>query len=108
MNPSLIVESDKIPWRDSPHAGVQWKKLSFDRETGESVVLLRFDPGASYGAHRHPAGERYFVLEGSLTDGGRRYGAGTYVHHDKGSVHQPTSPEGCQILVWLDQPIEEL
>lgn len=98
----------ELPWRDSPHAGVAWKKLFHDPASGESAVLLRFAPGACYGAHRHPAGEQYLVLEGSLEDGGRSYGAGAYVRHEPGSAHRPSSREGCLLFVALRQPIEEL
>ncbi len=96
------------PWRESPYPGVRWKKLHYDPETGRSAVLLRFEPGASYGAHRHPEGEEYYVLEGSLEDGGRSYGAGTYVRHPAGSAHRPSSREGCLLLITLPRPIEIL
>ena len=62
---------------------------------------LRFE-----GAHRHPGVEQYLVLEGSLTDGGKTYGAGTWVHHPPGSTHRPSSREGCLLYVTLDLPIE--
>ncbi len=97
-----------LPWRDSPHAGVEWKKLDFDPATGRSAVLLRFAPGASYGAHRHPAGETYYVLDGALEDGGRTWGRGAFVQHPPGSVHKPSSREGCLLLVLLPAPIEEI
>lgn len=103
---SLRVDSHALPWRATPHAGVRWKKLHFDADTGRSSVLLSFAPGASYGAHRHPAGEQYLVLEGSLEDGGQSYGAGTFVRHPAGSVHRPSSREGCLLFVSLEAPIE--
>jgi len=105
---SLFVDTDGLPWRDSPYAGVRWKKLHFDADSGRSAVLLSFRPGASYGTHRHPAGERYLVLEGALQDGGRSYGKGTYVEHRPGSIHRPSSATGCLLFVTLDRPIEEL
>lgn len=109
MKPIVLAAlGNDVPWRDSPHAGVAWKKLYFDRESGESTVLLRFAPGASYAAHRHPGGEQYFVLEGSLDDGGTTYGAGTYVRLAPGSAHRPSSRAGCLLLVLLPRPIEEL
>ena len=108
MTPSLYVDSDALSWRESPHAGVEWKKLRYDSETGESAVLLRFSPGSSYGAHRHPEGEEYLVLEGSLEDGGRSWGKGSYVQHPPGSTHRPSSREGCLLFVRLARPIEEL
>ncbi|MBI5435446.1 MAG: cupin domain-containing protein [Planctomycetes bacterium] len=109
MKPLILAAlSDAVPWRDTPHVGVRWKKLFFDAATGESTVLLRFEPGASYGAHRHPAGEQYFVLEGSLEDAGSTYGSGSYVRHAPGSAHTPSSRAGCLLLVMLPQPIEPL
>jgi anti-sigma factor ChrR (cupin superfamily) len=106
--PSHYLAAEDAPWRDSPYEGVQWKKLRFDSATGHSAVLLRFAPGASYGAHRHPGGEEYLVLEGSLEDGGQTYGRGTYVYHPPGSTHKPRSVEGCVLFVTLPQPIEDL
>jgi hypothetical protein len=47
------------------------------------------------------------VLSGTLEDGGRTYGKGTYVHHPPGSAHRPRSPEGCLLFVALPRPIEE-
>jgi anti-sigma factor ChrR (cupin superfamily) len=103
---SLYVESNALPWRDTPFPGVKWKKLRFDAATGESAVLLRFEPGASYGTHRHPGGEQYLVLAGSLEDGGRTWGPGSYVIHPPGSVHRPSSRAGCTLFVTLPTPVE--
>ena len=103
-DPSLMVVADDLPWRASPHPGVRWKKLHFDGQT--SVVLLEFEPGASYGGHRHPEGEEYWVLSGSLEDAGRTVTAGTWIQHPPGSVHRPRSEEGCLLLVRLPAPIE--
>jgi anti-sigma factor ChrR (cupin superfamily) len=108
VSDSLYVESDRLPWRDSPYPGVRWKKLYYDKQSGRSSVLLEFEPGASYGTHRHPAGEQYLVLAGSLEDGGRTHGRGSFVHHPAGSVHGPSSREGCLLFVTLPQPIEDL
>ena len=107
-DPSSYVDSDALPWRPTPYAGVSWKKLRFDRASGASAVLLRFGPGARYGRHRPPGGEQYLVLEGSLEDGGQRWGTGAYVHHAPGSVHAPRSAEGCVVYVTLPAPIEDL
>ncbi len=109
MDPeSTYLKTESIPWRESPYPGVRWKKLRFDERSGESAVLLQFEPGASYGTHRHPGGEQYLVLDGVLEDGGRSYGRGTYVHHAPGSVHRPSSKEGCRLFVILHRPIEDL
>ncbi|MEN8151453.1 MAG: cupin domain-containing protein [Planctomycetota bacterium] len=107
-NDSVYVDSSSVPWRDTPFVGVSWKKLLFDRETGRSAVLVKFEPGAVYDVHRHPAGEEYQVLEGSLEDGGRTRGAGTWVSHPPGSVHRPSSKEGCVLFISLPEPVEPL
>lgn len=108
MSRSLVEACDALPWRETPFAGVRWKKLHFDPQTGRSAVLLSFAPGSSYGAHRHPGVEQYLVLEGTLEDGGASYGERTFVHHPAGSVHRPSSEEGCLLYVTLDRPIELL
>jgi anti-sigma factor ChrR (cupin superfamily) len=106
MTSSLYVEAGSQKWRDSPYPGVRWAKLRYDPSTGESAVLLRFDPGSAYGTHRHPAGEQYLVLEGSLEDGGKAWGEGAYVWHPPGSIHTPRSKKGCLLFVALPKPIE--
>ena len=108
MKPSLYLDSESLPWRETPYPRVFWKKLHYDKDSGCSAVLLRFEPGTRYGAHRHPAGEEYLVLEGSLEDGGRTYGKGTYVRHAPGSAHEPSSESGCLLFVSLPRPIEDL
>jgi len=106
VSESLVLAGASLPWRATPFEGVRWKKLYFEPDSGRSAVLLSFAPGATYGPHRHAGIEQYFVLEGSLEDGGASYGAGTFVHHPAGSVHRPSSKQGCMLYVTLDQPIE--
>jgi len=103
---SLYIDGAALPWRNTPFPGVEWKKLYFDPGSGDSAVLLRFAAGASYGAHRHPQGEEYLVLEGSMRDGEATYGAGTWVRHPPGSIHRPMSKTGCIVFVRLPRPIE--
>ena len=102
-----VNEKDQV-WRETPYVGVTFKKLMFERETGRSAVLVKFEPGTRYGAHRHPEGEEYYVLEGSIEDGGKTWGKGTYVYHPPGSAHRPTSAEGCVVLITLPKSVEVL
>ncbi|MEM7166088.1 MAG: cupin domain-containing protein [Planctomycetota bacterium] len=108
MTSTHVAYADELPWRPSPAPGVEWKKLFFDADSGESAVLLRFEPGAEYAPHRHPGGEEYLILEGSLEDGSHSYGAGTFVRHPAGSTHRPRSVDGCVLFVRLPRPIETL
>ena len=105
---SLYVDSTNEPWRETPYVGVSWKKLSFDAASGRSSVLVRFEPNTIYGAHSHPGGEEYYVLEGTLEDGGRTWGPGSYVCNPPGSRHRPFSRDGCVLIISLPRPIEPL
>ncbi len=105
---SVFIDTEHLPWRELPVTGITWKKLRFDPASGASTVLLKFAPGARYLAHAHPAGEEYYVLEGTLRDGANTWGAGAYVRHPPGSRHAPSSDDGCLVLVILPAPIEVL
>jgi len=105
---SIYVDATAAEWRELPEKGVFWKKLRFEKETGRSTVLVKFEPGAVYHPHSHPEGEEYYVLEGSLEDGGKSWGAGSYVCHPPGSRHRPSSREGCTLLIVLPKPVEPL
>jgi anti-sigma factor ChrR (cupin superfamily) len=101
-----VVDTRAVAWRafeDAP--GVSYKTLNKTPE-GSLTLLLRFEPGASYPTHTHPAGEEYFVVSGELDDVGGSYGAGSFVYHAPGSTHTPSSAKGCEVLVFLSAPIE--
>lgn len=104
-----IVDTTTLDWRpfaDAP--GVHYKVLRHHEQRRGVTLLLRFDAGAHYPVHRHPQGEEYYVLEGTLEDGGREYGAHTYVYHPPGSAHRPASRTGCTLLITLPAHIERL
>ena len=105
MPESLRVDGAELPWRETPYPGVRFKKLEFEPPAGRSTVLLRFAPGARYGAHAHPQGEQYFVLSGSVEDSGEVWTEGAYVHHASGSRHAPYSSQGCLLFVTMPAPI---
>ena len=105
---SIYIDATKEEWRPTPYVGITWKKLLFEKETGRSAVLVKFAPGSVYGAHRHPEGEDYYVIEGSLEDGGRSWGAGSFVSHPPGSTHRPSSKEGCVVYISLPKQVEPL
>lgn len=105
---SLYVNAADEPWRETPYEGITFRKLHYDRATGRSAVLVKFEPGSVYGAHRHPEGEEYYVLEGTLKDGGRTWGPGSYVLHPPGSSHRPSSPDGCTVFISLPAQVEIL
>jgi quercetin dioxygenase-like cupin family protein len=106
---SKFLDTTAMPWRPFEEApGVFFRVLKTHRPGTGVTLILRFEPGARYPAHRHPAGEEYYVLSGELSDGARSYGAGTYVWHPPGSVHAPRSGPGAEVLVVLREGIERV
>jgi anti-sigma factor ChrR (cupin superfamily) len=87
------IEKDWIKVSD----GVQMLVLRL--EPGEVRVLLRFAPGKGYSKHRHPSGEEVFVLDGTYSDMGVDYEAGSYIYYPPNSEHAPSSKNGCTIMV---------
>lgn len=104
---SLVVLADGKPWKGFPDVkGVEYKVLRKHPEGGGLTLLLRFAKGVHYPTHRHPGGEEYWMLDGTLRDGGKSYGREAYVWHPPGSIHTPSSPTGCELLVVLPRAIE--
>ena len=96
-------------WRPSKAGtGVSVKLLRRDAQSGAVTVLLRFDPGARFPAHRHPAGEEVFVVEGDVRIGKERLHQGDYLYAEPGSIHAVSSESGGMILVVLPQPVQIL
>ena len=78
-----------------------WTKLLHSNaETGESVYLMRCEPGAWIPAHKHPRDEHVFVIEGEFVVGNTVVKAGDYHFSPAGSRHgKITSPTGCLSLI---------
>jgi quercetin dioxygenase-like cupin family protein len=100
-----VVNSLTAEWTPARIPGISVKVLRRDNETGQSSSLVRFDPGASFPAHDHPAGEEVFVLEGEVQIGRHRLKAGDYLYAPPGVKHAVSSEGGCVFLVALPKPV---
>ena len=112
--PSLttLVRSKQVEWKplnEPGVTGVYVKALLFDETTQRApTILLKFDAGATYPAHNHPAGEEIFVLEGDIKLGKDHLQAGDYLYtapHDK---HAVWSQNGCVVLLIAPEEVEIL
>lgn len=100
----VVVQSNSLPWVDSPEPGVQRRPLARDGgEVARATSIVRYAPGSSFARHRHDLGEEFMVLEGEFCDEFDAYGPGTYVKNPAGSSHAPWSKRGCTIFVKLRQ-----
>lgn len=91
MNTDILnghVKTAEIEWKPLVESrvdtrGISVKVLRMDLTTGRAPnFLLRFEPGANYPYHNHPAGEELFVLSGSCLIEGTMLEAGDYhIYH---------------------------
>ena len=100
----IVIDSSGLDWVASPKAGVFRKPLAReDAEQGHATSIVKYEPGAGFSEHGHPAGEEILVLEGVFSDDTGDYPQGTYIRNPEGFRHAPFSKEGCIILVKLHQ-----
>ena len=104
----VVINTNEMPWVDSPIQGVQRRMLDRDGdEVARATTIVRFAPNSSFSAHTHGGGEEFVVLEGVFSDERGDYPAGSYIRNPIGSTHTPYSKEGCTILVKLWQFAED-
>jgi quercetin dioxygenase-like cupin family protein len=108
-NKAQLIRSGLCDWKplDEPDvSGIAVKVLRFDNVNQRApTILLKFDPGASYPAHDHPAGEEVFVLEGEVTFGKHHLEAGDYLYTPPGEKHGVWSRNGCVILLSVPEEV---
>jgi len=104
LDEAVVINTSEQEWEASPMPGVWRKPLAREAaEHGHTTSIVRYDPGSSFSAHKHPQGEEILVLEGVFSDQHGNYPAGTYLRSPPGSSHAPFSEKGCVLLVKLDQ-----
>ena len=73
--PFIASAGPQIAWRKSNFAaGVQVKDLG--SSDGQSMQLVKFDPGARFPLHQHAGPEFIYVIEGEVIQRGKRLGPG--------------------------------
>ena len=109
-----ITKSNTKDWKPLVEDGVKTvgicvKFLRSDENTKRSpTILLKFEPGASYPNHNHPAGEEAFVLEGEIRFGPDQLNAGDYLYTPPGKTHSVFSRTGCTLLLVIPEEVEIL
>jgi quercetin dioxygenase-like cupin family protein len=109
-----ITKSTEFDWKPLIEDGVKTngifvKALRFDEAAKRApTFLLKFEPGASYPNHNHPAGEEVFVLEGEVRFGPNRLQAGDYLYTPPGATHSVHSKTGCTMLLVVPEEVEIL
>ena len=86
----LTVRAEDGPWIEIGPL-MDKKVLHVNDESGIESYLLRMQPGASPGGHRHDEDELCIVLEGDVSFDDIHLEAGDYHFARKGSWHGPAS-----------------
>ena len=85
-----------------PIKGMNWHKISYDKENGQGSYILKMDPGAKTIPHEHVNYEEFYMLEGELIDpDGKTFKKGDIVTFEPGSSHSSYTEKGCLILVFM-------
>ncbi|MEP7376386.1 MAG: cupin domain-containing protein [Chitinophagaceae bacterium] len=109
-----LVRSNETQWNPLLEEavktdGISIKVLRFDEATKRPpTFLLKFEAGASYPNHSHPAGEEVFVLEGEVRFGSAQLNAGDYLYTAPGATHSAFSKTGCVMLFVVPEEVEFL
>ncbi len=110
MNHNQLVKSNEIEWKplaEEGVAGVFVKSLMFDEEQNRApTMLLKFEAGARYPLHSHPAGEEIFVLEGDIHLGKDHLFAGDYLFTAPNNLHAVRTDNGCVVLLKAERKVE--
>ena len=113
-NRNQLVRGNQTEWKPLVEEGVNTqgifvKLLRFDEATQRPpTFLLKFDAGAGYPNHNHPAGEEIFVLEGEVRFGPDQLYAGDYLYTAPGETHSAFSKTGCVLLFVVPEEVEIL
>lgn len=109
-----ITKSSQKEWQPLIEKGVHYrgifvKSLRYDEENNRSTtILLKFEPGAAYPYHNHPAGEELFVMSGEAVIENRILSEGDYLYTPANFKHSVSTEKGCTILFMVPQEVEIL
>jgi quercetin dioxygenase-like cupin family protein len=67
---------------------------------------LKFEAGASYPNHNHPAGEEAFVMEGEAFFNDQKLTKGEYLYTPPTFKHSVKTENGCVILFIVPKEVE--
>jgi 2,4'-dihydroxyacetophenone dioxygenase len=98
----VLLQVDDLEWVDKTLAGLAQKMLWRDDESGASIALVRFQPGAGVPSpHAHASNQFMFCLKGRYTyvPTGVTLTPGSFYWNPKGCQHGPTHAEEESILL---------
>jgi anti-sigma factor ChrR (cupin superfamily) len=95
----LQCQAQQVAWVPYSIPGVQWSQIHLDPDKREITYFVRALGTIQFPAHRHAGSEEIIVLAGDLIVNNLTYQAGDRITSAVGTVHQPSTLQGCIILV---------
>ena len=82
-------------------SGMNWHKITYNKETGQGTYILKMEPGTRSLAHEHTNFEEFLMLDGELIDSDNQvFRKGDFITFEPGSSHYSLTKNGCLILVF--------
>lgn len=109
-----IVRNNQKEWQPLIEKGIHYHgiaviSLRYDEAAQRSTtILLKFEAGATYPYHNHPAGEEIFVISGEATLESATLSSGDYLYTPPGFKHSVTTKTGCTLLLMIPEEVEIL
>lgn len=107
-----IVKTQLTEWKPLIEEGVNTKGIYFkilrydDRQKRPPSFILKFEAGASYPFHNHPAGEEAFILDGEVYFNDTKLSKGHYLYTPPNFKHEVKTETGCQILFVVPEEVD--
>lgn len=95
-------------WTETGKAGAVQKVIRADRDTGQFLGLMKFDPMLTSGVHQHHGVASSLMLSGSLCDYDGDFGEGSVTMNLAGTTHDAISWNGCLFAARLEGPVTYL
>ena len=82
--------------------GMNWHKITYNKETGQGTYILKMDPETKSLPHLHINYEEFIMLDGELIDlDNKIFKKGDIVTFEPNSNHSSYTKNGCLILVFM-------
>ena len=82
--------------------GMNWHKITYNKETGQGTYILKMDPETKSLPHQHINYEEFIMLDGELVDlDNKIFKKGDIVSFEPDSSHSSYTKNGCLILVFM-------
>lgn len=107
-----LVRQNQKTWQPLIENGIHYTGISvislhYDVQRKRSTtILLKFEPGAAYPYHNHPAGEEIYVLSGDVIIEQATLHSGDYLYTPPGCKHSVTTYTGCTLLLIIPEEVE--